>query len=524
MDPPDNALIVAPGYGHYMTIQEAINAASNGSKIIVSPGLYSKPIKITKPGLIIEAKETNGEVQISVSRGPLISIRLNEGETCTIKGFKLIHSGEKDENEEFDWLAKLKSKTDANCGVQIFGGNVIIEDCQVTLSSIKAPMPAFFLNECQVHMSNCDVKGSLDISSTGIYAKDSNLAMQACKIYKHKNSAVLLDCTPNNVVTISECAIVNNSRCGILCQNVEFAPTVQHNKIMQNEGAGVLIMNGNIAKIKENDIKFNEVGIEIMDSNPVITKNKIRCNFGSGIAIRSYMTGSSVKIFGNQLYENENSIWIQGESCRSLIEDNPIICNNRKAGIRIEDSANAEIRGNDIYENICQGILMTTGTSAIIDKNCVYGNLRANIACGSGKIIISENRIYRGRCEGIFVFEGNGCEINSNEIYENNDGILVIESNLDIVKNLVHDNKRTGITIAGNGMCKVSENKAYRNTAVGFNIRDNVEGEILRNKAFENQIQICLITRKKWDIKILRNENEWVGEVQLPLQYSCQIF
>lgn len=523
MDPPENVLFVAPGFGKYLNIQEAINAASPGTKIVVSPGLYSRAIKINKPGLILEAKETNGEVQLSVNRGPLISIRLNEREKFTIKGFKLIHNGEKDE-EEYDWLAKLKSKSDANCAVQIFGGNITVEDCQVTLSSIKAPMPAFFLNECQLHISYCDIKGSLDISSTGIYCKDSTLIIQSCKVYKHKNSAILLDCKAEFPITINECAIVNNSRCGILCQNVDSSPLIQHNKIMQNEGAGILVMGGSGAKIRENDIKFNEVGIEVMDSAPSIIKNKIRCNFGSGIAIRSYMNGSHVKISGNQLYENENSIWVQGENCKAFIEDNPIICNNRKAGIRVEDTAYAEIKGNDIYENICQGILLTTGTSAIIEKNCVYGNLRANVACGSGRVLINENRIYRGRCEGIFVFEGNGCEINSNEIYENNDGILTVESNLDILKNLVHDNKRTGITLAGTGHCKVLENKSYRNSAVGFNIRDGVEGEITKNKAFENEIQICLLSKKKWDINKLRNNNEWLGEVQLPLQYSCQIF
>ena len=39
----------------------------------------------------------------------------------------------------------------------------------------------------------------------------------------------------------------------------------------------------------------------------------------------------------------------------------------------------------------------------------------------------------------------------SNEIYENNDGILVVDGYLEVVGNSVHDNKRTGITLAGKG-------------------------------------------------------------------------
>ena len=63
------------------------------TRIIVEPGLYTKPLKFTKPGVTIEAKEMDGNVQISVAAGPAISVNFKEGEPCKLHGIKIIHTG-----------------------------------------------------------------------------------------------------------------------------------------------------------------------------------------------------------------------------------------------------------------------------------------------------------------------------------------------------------------------------------------------------------------------------------------------
>ena len=60
----------------------------------MDPGLYTKPLKLTKPGVTIEAKEMDGNVQISVAAGPAISVNFKEkGEPCKLHGIKIIHTG-----------------------------------------------------------------------------------------------------------------------------------------------------------------------------------------------------------------------------------------------------------------------------------------------------------------------------------------------------------------------------------------------------------------------------------------------
>lgn len=69
--------------------------------------------------------------------------------------------------------------------------------------------------------------------------------------------------------------------------------------------------------------------------------------------------------------------------------------------------------------------------SAVVEKNDIYENLKANIAFGGGNSVntlIVENNIHSGRCEGIFVIDGENSWIFRNHIYENNDGIITVTS------------------------------------------------------------------------------------------------
>jgi F-box protein 11 len=95
MEQERKTLIVAPGSGMFKSIQEAVNAAEPGTRILVSPGLYSRPIKVNKPGLSIESLEENGEVQVTVTRGPILRVNLQDDETLEVRGLRFIHYGEK---------------------------------------------------------------------------------------------------------------------------------------------------------------------------------------------------------------------------------------------------------------------------------------------------------------------------------------------------------------------------------------------------------------------------------------------
>jgi hypothetical protein len=66
--------------GPYYTIQEAIDKATEGAIIKINTGLYLENLVIKNKGLILEARESNSEVYIMGSKGPVILITQDEND------------------------------------------------------------------------------------------------------------------------------------------------------------------------------------------------------------------------------------------------------------------------------------------------------------------------------------------------------------------------------------------------------------------------------------------------------------
>jgi parallel beta-helix repeat protein len=99
--------------------------------------------------------------------------------------------------------------------------------------------------------------------------------------------------------------------------------------------------------------------------------------------------------------------------------------------VKASDSAQIKIVNNDIFSNFGQGILLVDTASALIEKNKIFRNYKANIAYGgnySADTLILNNRIFQSRSEGIFAIECGFSWIKHNDIYDNSDGIVVFDS------------------------------------------------------------------------------------------------
>ena len=537
---------VIPGSSPYQTIQEAVNAATSDSKILVASTLYTNPIYINKPNLTLEAREANSEVQITCSQGPIIHVSLKDGEKCKIKGFKLIHTAVSRKRLETHgaaggdtyldmcessrasepWVKNLKVSRSTNCALWIDGGDVIFEDCHITLTSAKTPLAAVIITKGRAHIENCEIKGQGETSTVGIYIQESDATILKSKIYKHRSGGIIAYTLPRNHIFISECQIIGNVNCGVYFIGEDARPVIQRSKIAHNED-GIKVGQYNCARIKGCEIKQNEKGINVENADPFIFLNLIRGNREEGVYFHAEGEGRcDGKMMSNDLYENENGVVCCGQKCFPIIEGNGKIAKNKKTGIKVIDSAHAIILRNEIYENQTQGILLVKGSSAHIEKNNIYSNKKANIAFGGNEnsdTTILENAIFRGQAEGIFNLEGGTSWIKRNQIYENSDGIVLIDSHAVITMNSIYDNRRSGITVAGKSQPNIVDNEVIRNTAVGINIRDIASGLLLKNYTFGNLVQMAIITKAKMNIKQIKKENFIKGEVQLPLPTICSV-
>ncbi|CAG9314808.1 unnamed protein product [Blepharisma stoltei] len=541
-------LRVVPWKGPFFTIQEAINAASPGTRIMIASGLYTQNITISIPGLVLEPQEPEGQVQITCPQGPIITVSLKDSESCTIKGIKIIHTstaGKRQESfssatdESFyglsdtqkgseHWIRSLKISRNMSCGIWVDGGVATLENCRISLASAKSPLTGIVCSNGHLNLDRCLVKGNEEVPTVGVYVSEANLTCKKSKIFNHRGGGLILYGTPFSSIFISECQIANNMNCGIFCSGEESRPTIQRSVISNNDGSGIRVGLFCCAQIKGNEIKNNEKGIEVDNGDPFVFLNIIKSNLGEGCIFKGDKElRCDGKLMSNDIFENDKGIVCEGPTCRTVIVGNGKISNSKKTGIEVRDNAHCVILKNDIFENGTQGILLVKGSSAHIERNSVHNNLKANIAfggCENSDTTIIENSIFRSKSEGIFNCQGGVSWIKRNHIYENSDGILVVDSHPVITMNSVYDNRRSGIVVAGSSQPDVEDNEVLRNTAVGICVRDLSAGLILRNYAFGNLVQMAIITKTKMNIKQIKRENYIKGEVQLPLPVMCSLF
>lgn len=169
----------------------------------------------------------------------------------------------------------------------------------------------------------------------------------------------------------------------------------------------------------------------------------------------------------------------------AYIVSNTSISFNGKCGVLVERGANPHIFKNLIEKNLGQGILLTEGSSAFIEKNEISGNIKANVALGGrGSIntIIIENKIRDGKCEGIFTIYGERFLMANNEITGNNQGVVAVSSVPRIEGNVISHNETNGVLLVKDCQAIVEKNVFEKNGAAGLFVRDNSSGVVRNNK------------------------------------------
>lgn len=117
----------------------------------------------------------------------------------------------------------------------------------------------------------------------GIMIKKADALIKDCKIHNHLMGGILLWTQAHNNVKIIQSRVIFNGKVGIHCVGENGQPSIEHNKIENNNGSGVKVGIANKAKLIRNEIKLNQNGVEIISGEPYIFNNIIDKNYSDGI-------------------------------------------------------------------------------------------------------------------------------------------------------------------------------------------------------------------------------------------------
>ncbi len=126
-------------------------------------------------------------------------------------------------------------------------------------------------------------------------------------------------------------------------------PRITGNRIWGGQNGGVLVYNGGLGLLEDNEIFDNAMaGVWIKtDSHPTLRRNKIYDGRDGGICIFNKGKG--------------------------LLEENEIY-RNAQAGVLISTESNPVLRRNRIFEGRAAGVEITNGATATLDGNHIFNN------------------------------------------------------------------------------------------------------------------------------------------------------
>lgn len=551
-------LIVDPEYGPFKTIQSAIDVAKPHSRIKVFSGLYKENLTITKGPLQIEAKDSSSEVYIMGLKGPTIFVNLpadDESTQMKLSYIRLTHKGglsnqfykhlnaedRYDKSKlEFDTVDDekklfkcLEFGTTQDSLIFLKRGMVHQSNCYMNMNMVtkcnQLIIPAVLLEQkTSMTMMACDQKGTHDFASCGIGLKNANLTMNRTTVSNFSKGGVLLWVTHECNVKLLNSKFSFNSLVGIQILGNSQSPLIQSCVIEKNDCCGIQVCTANQCNIRKNEISNNQIGIEILSSDPYIYNNKISRNYQEGIVTRTIDDLLCKPVQNNnEITSNALSgIYCTGRLNKTKIFNNPMISYNKGAGVKVDGNAHVLISKNDIYKNIMQGILIIERSSAHVEGNYLKENIKANLAFGgenSCNTVVLNNKISGGRCEGVFIIDGGRAQIHNNDIYGNFDGIICLKSFPEIYGNKIQSNKSNGVMIMRDAQPIMNNNAIVNNSAIGVLIKDKSKGVYVNNKIKGNDMDMVM-DHKCVELANLKGKNRIYGEIRVSGDTKCVVF
>lgn len=449
------------GDGDYHTINEAIQNAPPGSRILVRPGHYHEGLAIDKPLAILG----DGPIADIIVESTDSDCILMATDSALVRGLTLRGRGSLVGNKFF--------------AVDIPQGQLVLEDCDITSDSLPC---------------------------VGIHGFTSNPIIRRCQIHDSESVGVFV--YEEGQGTVEDCNIFGHLQAGVAIVQ-ESKPVIRKCRIHSGQAEGIWV-NQALGIVEDCDIFGNaKAGVEIKeDSNPVIRKCKIHAQSTAAIVIHSNGQGTveGCDIFANpdvgilildggnptirqcQIRDGESAGILILENGQGTVEDCHIF-GNKESGVVIGGGSNPVIRLCRIYNGKGGGVLVGENGRGIVENCDIFGNANPGISIyEGGNPLIQGCQIHHGQEGGVFIHSNGEGTLEDCDIFSNpKAGVEIREGSTPVLRKCqIHDNQASGVIVWGNAQGLVETCDIFGNTYSGVLIRENGNPTIRKCKINRN--------------------------------------
>ncbi len=489
----------------FRTINEAILAAKDNTRILIHPGVYRESIVLSRPLTLMAAEAESGDVVIEATDGTCIAMRTTK---ATLSNLKLRS------------IAARTGKT--GFGIDCPGGILTVEGCEITSDS----------NGCVI-----------------VYNAGANVIARKCRMHDGNEGGVFI--YDNAEGTFEECEFTGNRLCNVETKTGG-KPVFRNCRIHSGKQGGVYIHDGGAGLFEKCEIRANGLaGVEIsLGGAPEFRDCRIQDGTVGGVFTHDKGAGlfQDCDISGNTFAGVE----ISSESdpsfrrCRIHNGKSGGVYANRKGagrfvqcemfenawvGVGIESESTTTFEDCRIYNNLQSGIYVFKLGEGLF-RNCeVFGNNLAGVEIDGGDPMLIECTIHDGKACGVSVMnQGKGqltqCEMTGNAL----SGLLVQSGSRPDVRNCkLLNNIQCGAAFFGSAVGSLESCELSGNGHSGVEIASNSDPTFRKCTFHDGKSSGAYVYKEGRgifeDCAFYANRNVaiYIGEAGNPLIRHCTI-
>jgi internalin A len=384
----------------FVTIQEAVDAASSGDTIIVYPGTYTENVDVNKDHLTIRS-ESGAEATIVRAANPDDHVFNVNTDWVNITGFT------------------VKNPTGTGrAGIYLYYAS----HCTVSDNNAMNNTVGIWL----IHSSNNDL---INNSVSNNHAQGIFLSSSASNTITNNNVSnnqygIYLDSSSSNILTNNN---ASNNYAGIFLRDSSNANTITNNNASNNNGGGIYL-NYCSSNILRNNTMVNDgiviwgQWLEHWNTHTIDTSNEVN---GKPVYYWKNMIGLKVpEGAGQVILANCSQVTVEDQNISQVIRaiqvafsNNNTITNNNASnnyvGIELRNSDNNIVTDNNAWNNYWGIHLLYADSNTITNNNASNNHNGIELALSNNNII-TNNDASNNNERGIYVSSSN-----SNNIYVN---------------------------------------------------------------------------------------------------------